>query len=410
MHCVTRLMAVAGVILGLAMASPLHAADADWVTVPGEVRYQLLGTYTREQLDDILTTELKAFDTRPDTVSLPPVANAVRLYRVVYPSSVPEQGNRPVVLSGLVAVPDTKAARFPLVSYQHGTIFSRDEVPSVFEKSTETRLMVAHLAGNGYIVIGADYIGKGVSDEGEAYTVKDVTVQACMDMLAAAHLVLTDLGITASQLFLSGWSQGGLNTLYFRERLEAQGTPVTAAATASTPNDVYLLCSRWINNHTSLDADWLVGAAALLLHSYEQYYGLPGLTAAAIKPAYQQTAEDLYLNKIGWAEASKVFPATIRELLQEDFAAASARPTDRFFGQMQANAPFQWRSATPARFYYGNADEVLPPYIATLSVAYQDAVGGATATAVFAGEDANHRGTFVFGIKDQKSWFDSLRK
>ena len=410
MAYVTRLMVVACCLLGLVGLSPLHAAEVDWTSVKGGVRYQLLGTYTQEQLNEILTTELKAFSTKSATVSFPPVTNAVRLYRVRYPSVVPEQGNRPVELSGLVAVPDTKGTQFPLVSYQRGTIFSRDEVPSVFDKSAETRLMVAHLAGNGYIVIGADLIGKGLSNEGEAYTVKEVTVQACMDMLDAARFVLANLGITSTQLFLSGWSQGALDTLYFRDRLEAQGVTVAAAASASTPSDLYLLCSRWINKPTALDANWLVGSMALLVHSYERYAQLPGLSAAAIKPAYQQTARDFYLNKIGWAEAAKVFPVSVKEFLQDDFAAASNRPTDSFFGKLQANAPYQWRSATPARFYYGAADEVVTPYIATLPAAYQDIIGGANATAVFAGEDADHRGTFVFGIKDQKGWFDSLRK
>ncbi|NCC50743.1 MAG: hypothetical protein EOM20_05945 [Spartobacteria bacterium] len=31
---------------------------------------------------------------------------------------------------------------------------------------------------------------------------------------------------------------------------------------------------------------------------------------------------------------------------------------------------------------------------------------GAEATAHFAGDKADHRGAFVFGVRDQKEWFD----
>jgi hypothetical protein len=39
---------------------------------------------------------------------------------------------------------------------------------------------------------------------------------------------------------------------------------------------------------------------------------------------------------------------------------------------------------------------------------YQKMIGGATAQAVFAGKDANHRGTFLYAVRDQKDWFDEL--
>lgn len=44
--------------------------------------------------------------------------------------------------------------------------------------------------------------------------------------------------------------------MQFRRKLESLDMPVTAAATASTPSDLYLLLTRWINNPTSLDASW----------------------------------------------------------------------------------------------------------------------------------------------------------
>ncbi|CAH2031831.1 hypothetical protein [Trichlorobacter ammonificans] len=400
-----------GMVAALLMAlpaAPVSAAGGAAVTLANGVSYQLLGSYDVARLNRIGTTELQEFKTIKSDLVLAPARNGVKLYRVSYRTVIPEQENRPVEVAGLIAVPDRAAASYPLVSYQHGTVFTRNEVPSFPEQSMETRVMIAQFAGQGYIVIAADYIGKGSSPAPDSYMVRESTVQACYDMLVAARAVLADLKLTTGDLFLSGWSQGAWNTMQFRNRLESLGIAVKAAATASTPTDLYLLLNRWINRRTSLDADWLVGSAVLLVNSYEHYYGLPGLSKAALKPQYWQTARDFYENRIGWSEASPKLPKSISELFQDDFAAASSLMANRFYRQLHQNQAYQWRYTTPSRYYYGTADEVVAPYIATLPVTYQEAVGGAAATAVFAGDRADHRGTFIFGVVDQKRWFDSL--
>lgn len=393
----------------VAGSNRLHAQDSPIVSVADGVSYQSIGSYDLARLNQIATTELKEFKTTKSDTVLPPAANAVKLYKIRYRSVIPEQANRPVELAGVLAIPDTEASSYPVVSYQHGTVFSRDEVPSVIEKSTETRLVIAQFAAHGYIVVAADYVGKASSPETDGYLVKEVTVQACYDMLMAAKAVLDAMKKPTGDLFLSGWSQGAWNTMVFRNRLETLNVPIKAAATASTPTDLYLLMTRWINHRSPLDADWLVGCAALLVNSYEQYYELPGLSTAAIRPQYWQTAHDFYENKIGWTAAAKVFPKSVKEFFQPDFVQSSSLMANRFYQHLFAARAYQWRYATPTRYYYGKADEVITPYIATLPVEYQETIGGATATSVYAGDQADHRGTFIFGLLDQKQWFDQLR-
>ncbi|HZL68143.1 MAG TPA: hypothetical protein VFC29_12530, partial [Candidatus Limnocylindrales bacterium] len=79
-----------------------------------------------------------------------------------------------------------------------------------------------------------------------------------------------------------------------------------------------------------------------------------------------------------------------------------------FYRIVQDSQDYRWRSVTPLHTYYGDIDEVVPSYIATLPVQYQEIMGGATVTAIDAGNLANHRGTFVYGVADQKKWFDQL--
>jgi len=384
----------------------LPALAASLPPVQPSVRYEHIGDYTVERLNTILTKELAAFSTFK--ISYPPAKNAVSLYKVLYETVIPELGNKPTTASGLIAVPQVAQKTLPVVSYQHGTVFTKTAVPSHPEESMETRLMIARFAGQGYIVIGADYVGKGESPEPDSYMVKDVTAQACLDMLFASRVVCSSLGCTPQGLFLSGWSQGAWATMQFRHKLEDLAIPVKAAATASTPSDLYLLLTRWLNNPTSLDASWLPGTPLLFLCAYEHYYELPGLSRAAIKEEYWQTAKDLYENKIDWEQASKKLPGTVREFLRPEFAAESSMGDSRFYRRLQDNQAYRWRYRTPSRYYYGKIDEVMPPYVATLPVDYTKAVGGAPAEAVYAGDSADHRGTFLFGVLDQKDWFDSL--
>ncbi len=405
----SRILLLAGAALALLPAHPASADDPRPVALANGTTYQLIGTYDLDRLAKIGSAELADFETRKSGTVFPPAKNAVKLYRVVYRTVIPEFHNRPTEASGLVAVPEGVPGPHPLISYQHGTIFSRTEVPSSPEESPETRLVIARFAAHGYVVVAADYIGKGISKEPDSYMVRGSMAQACYDMLIAARAVLADLKQPTQGLFLSGWSQGSWTTKVFLERLEELGEPVKAAATASTPNDLYLLLTRWINKPSDHDAAWIVGCVALFIHSYEHYYALPGLSHTAIRDSYGQAARDFYDNKAGWSQTSKNFPRHTKDFFTPEFAAKSALLANRFYRQLAENQAYRWRSVTPTRCYYGKSDEIIPPSIATLSADYEEIIGGAESKAVCAGDKADHRGAFIFGLVDQKTWFDRRR-
>jgi pimeloyl-ACP methyl ester carboxylesterase len=393
------------VIISLIILASTAGAD-DYKAVTDGVKYQYAGSYSIERLNKILSTELAGFTST--TMTFPPAKNSVKLYKVIYGTVIPEDNNRPTQVSGLIAVPDIKASAFPVVSYQHGTVFSRDEVPSVIEKSMETRMIISRFAGQGYIVIAADYIGKGINTEPDAWLVKEATAQACLDMLLASRAVCADLGIAQKDLFLSGWSQGSFSTAAFLNRLEKIGMPVKAAAMASAPNDIYLCYNRWIHVKSEYDVNWLVATTGMLVNSYENYYKMPGLMSAAIKPQYLKTMRDLANNAITWEQAEKSLPFYAKDLLQEDFINQGSMASIRFFQLLQQNSSYNWRFKTPTFYYYGQIDEVVTPYMVKLPIEYEQSMGAAKAQAIFAGEKANHRGTFTYAVHDEKIKFDQL--
>jgi hypothetical protein len=275
-------MGAAVTALAASVYTAVPAAAEDMPAVASATRYELIDTYDLARLDKVFGEELKTFMKTPEEAAafdglFPAARYPVKLYKVSYPSVVPELDNLPTVASGLVAVPETGLSTMPVVSYQHGTVFDRNYVPSRPDQSMETRIMIARFAAQGYVVIGADYFGRGDSDLPDGYLVKASAQQANYDMLIAANSVLGALGITPGKLFLSGWSQGGWTTLVHLERLEELGVPVTAAAVASGPPDIALILNRWLNNPQPVDAPYLPGAVTLLLLADESYHQVPGL-------------------------------------------------------------------------------------------------------------------------------------
>lgn len=388
---------------GLAAAAP-HAVPGN--TKHAGITVESIGSYSVDRLNEILTTELAEFS--DFQISYPPAQNGVDLYRVTYPSVIPEKGNRPTTASGLMAVPNVDAKTLPVVSYQHGSVFGKDEVPSSPDNSMETRLMIANFAGQGYMVIGADYFGKGLSTEANSYIVKPSTQQACLDMLFATQMATADLGVEMGPLFVNGWSQGGWSALVFLNKLESIGIPVTAAAIASGPPDLYAMVNRWANNWQEIDAVYIAPLVSILLHAFEEYYGLPGFTTSAITPEYQEVARQLYFNEQDYNDLMSEFPAKLSDMLQDDFKAGLAAGNDRFSNLLQESHGYRWRMATPMRVYTGGIDEVTPLYIGQLPVGYQQVIGGATVEAVDAGPKADHRGVFLTSMADAKAWFDEL--
>ncbi|MGG5809766.1 alpha/beta hydrolase family protein [Falsiroseomonas sp. CW058] len=375
--------------------------------------FRHIGTYDLDRLARITGPELTAFmasSTMPAAFAgrFAPPRHPVSLYQVAYRSSVPEFGNRPTLASGLVAVPETDGRSLPVLSYQHGTVFDRSFVPSNPEASMETRLMLAAFAAQGYVVIGADYFGRGLSDLPDSYLVRRSTQQANLDMLLAARDFLSSRGIEATRLFLSGWSQGGWVTMQHLRQLEAAGLGPRAAAVASAPVDIYLTMNRWMSNPQPVDAVYLPGVVAIQLLAQASYHRQDGLAEAAIRPDFVAHARALHEGRMDWETFFRRTTPKLADFIRPDFA-ASGFPGDAPYWQILREAEaYHWRSSTPLRVYVGGRDEVTPLAIGHLPEATQRLLGGAPVQTIDAGAEADHRAVFVHGVLDQKPWFDAM--
>lgn len=380
------------------------AQESRIVRLSPDVQYEFIARWDVERLNKILQVDTPNFAGIPVTYS--PATNAVRLYRVTYSSVVPEHGNKPTTASGLLAVPENGGPSFPMVSYQHGTVYGKQEVPSFPDQSSETQLMIAQFAGQGYVLIGADYFGLGTSSEPEGYMVKASHQQATYDMLTASRAVLAHLKLNTTKLFLGGWSQGGFVTMAMLEKLERSGLTADATATASAPLDVFVVLNGFLNFPRKNDASWVTSLFILSAFSFENYYSVPGLARSVIAAEYYDLARKAYMREP--YDAAQV-PSDLRKLIRPNyfdpqFFAASAY--GRFAAETTA---YRWIVKSPVRNYYGESDEVISVGLGQLGMTYQRAIGnGNPAVEALSTGATSHRGTFATAVPKWKIWFDGI--
>ena len=345
----------------------------------------------------------------------------IELRRIKTFTRVPETGER-VKISGILAMPVGAKGRLPVVSWQHGTTLSFDQVPSNLMRlgesgytlqdnvdSIETLFNLHRLAGQGFCVIAADYLGKGPfrDGRGEAYAVKNATVQTCVDILNAGLAIMRDFGVSRSALFLNGWSQGGLNTLWLKQELQRRRIKVAAVCAQSPFNnlaDTFRLWCGALNFASPGDPPyppmprWVCACIIVLLGSYREYYRLNDLFQTAIRPEYQNFAEN-YWRSYPQGEDVLLRMPTPRALLVDGFLDRfTANSNSQFLRHLASNSATFWDYDTPTRLYYGLADEALHPNLVTMALASDGVnVQGAPVSG------ANHRATFLASLYGEGS-------
>lgn len=361
----------------------------------------------------------------------------IALYRLSTTTLIPETGET-VPVSGLLALPAGATGSLPVVSWQHGTILSFDQVPSNLTRlsdpgyalsddadSLETLFNIHRFAANGFAVIAADYVGKGPlrADRHEGYVVKGVTTATCVSLLQAGLAALRSLGVVPGPLCLHGWSQGSLNTQWLHQSLRGKGMAVAATAVASPFCDVAEAWAYWagrkafplpegVSSYPDVPA-WVSLCMIIALGSYETYYGIEGLLESAVRPEFRQMARKYWSDYVPGTDSVQPFPTSKTLLVPDFFESGTARNNRRFLEHAVRNSAAGWRYDSPIRFYIGLADEATHPDMSMPLIAANPGFAQGVAVA-----GASHRTTFLAGLygeprtlgnqKNALSWFKAL--
>ncbi len=327
------------------------------VTFPGRLPGQEL--IQSEYLGEFSVEELRA--------RYGPLAQyGVELYKLEY--TTPDPFGLRDTASGLVVIPKLEGRLLPTLCYQHGTVGSKDDVPSNLRGGYQLAEVFASL---GYFSVAPDFVGLGSSRGFHPYVHAATEASAAIDMLKAARVFANDAEILLNgQLFLTGYSQGGHASMALHRRLETLDDPdlqVTAAAHMAGP---YSISGVMRDQMLSDEAYMFPAYVPYTILSYDYVYGLFDELEDYLLPKYANVVNffvsgimDLFtVNGLLISELTKDFGAPIpRRMLQDSVIARVEEDPEHPFNRALAdNDVFNWGPQAPTRLFHCAGDDQVP--------------------------------------------------
>jgi pimeloyl-ACP methyl ester carboxylesterase len=335
----------------------------------------------------------------------------VRSYAMTY--QTPGVDGTLVTASGALYLPAGASGPLPVLVYQHGTVTSRDDVPSRLASGGEGQLIGAAYAADGFAVVLPDYIGYGASTAPyHPYLHAATEAAAAVDLLRAASKAAPGLGasLDGAQVFVTGYSQGGHAAAALQRALErdyAGEFTVRASAPMSGPYDLSGTAARLLTTNPAYGPSVVYGA--LLGASMTRTYNLAPSLSAVFAPPYDATAGALVAGSVSSAQLGAL-PSTVRAEFQPALLGALASDsTHPFWRALRDNDELDWAPRAPTRLYFGGADRDVDPSNAPTAAARMRAAGAANVAAVNVGATLGHGEAVVPATIAGRVFFDSVR-
>ena len=288
----------------------------------------------------------------------------VDLYRVRYTTT--DLNNEIDTASGLVVVPKSDASlNWPLLSYSHGTVSEKDNVPSNLRGGYQFALA---FAGRGYVTAAADFLGLGDSKGLHPYLHAETEASATIDLLFATRSFAQQNAISLNeQLFITGYSQGGHVAMATHQVIQEQYSDefmVTAAAPMSGPYSISLAFRDLLLSDDTYDYPFYIVYTTISYnlaynwgYEIEELFKMP--YSEKIRKAFGGETElstlndDLFkqlLREVGMHIPKEMFQDSIIDVVIN-------QPNHPINMAIRANDTFNWSPEAPTRLYYCKADD-----------------------------------------------------
>ena len=345
-----------------------------------------------------------------------PVTYSVDLYKVLYTSI--ELDGSPDTLSGLLAQPVSENLLHPLHIYCHGTVDSREDVPS---RLSFESIIPAVFAGFGYTTIAPDYLGYGDSNaEIHPYVHAESEARACFDMLKSISDMPDESEVSINdQLFISGYSQGGHAGMALHRFLENANLDVTAASHMSGPYSI----SKDMVEFTLAEQNYdFVSYIPLTTISYQNVYG--NLVAnddvsLAFKEPYaseiKKFSDGEYtlseLNDVLMTNLISEFGSSIgRYMIRDSFLnEIFNNPNSTVNQALRDNDVYDWAPEAPTRLYYCTDDDQVTFQNAITASEAMIANGSTSVSAINIGPGLTHSECVTPAVTLTLFFFNSLQ-
>lgn len=388
-------MRIISVCLLLVWSSLALAAQGDLI------RLKELPSYTTQEIKQALGSCSHSFPDAPPTNKIG--AANIRFFAVTYETL--DVTGEPAIVSGALLFPDTGKGPFSLVSYQHGTTFGKDEVPS--RNNEEIFVAGGCYASQGWAVVAADYLGYGDSNTFHPYLHVQTEATAAADLLRAAKQAAKQLGIEFSdQLFLAGYSQGGGATMALHRFLEherAHEIKVTASAPMAGPYDLektFLELAKHPSDHTVVELGFGLWAFNQIYHFSTSLHGI-------VKEAYADKLDSIFSGQLKWEDVLKSLPANLNDFIEPQFLTDTQNPDHPWRQALRENNSNDWVPTAPVFMYQGAEDIEVPTFNTSETCERMKKAGAKNVNCEFE-PHADHGGGFSVTIPRSIKWFSTF--
>lgn len=262
--------------------------------------------------------------------------------------------NEGITASGLILIPVT-SNQVPVLSFQHGTIFTEAAAPSHYQSDFTDMLTI--MASTGYAILVPDYLGYGSSSQiAHPYEHRSSLATACRDMIRAGYeyFIVSPGTNLSSKLFLAGYSEGGFATMSLFKMLQEENSTELAVSGVSVGAGAYNK-TQFAKHITAQNAP----------STYINYFLWVMLTYNSIYADLQRPVSH-YINS-PWAEEIETngpfaeVESNPSVLFQANFVESISNETDAaFFAALADNDCFDWKPLSPLLMVHGTADELVP--------------------------------------------------
>ena len=336
---------------------------------------------------------------------------AIDTYKILYNTT--DAFNNPTIASGALMIPvNAPCTSFPLLSFAHGTVLKKSEVPSQkFNNNWEGY----YFSSKGNIVVMPDYLGLGNNTGFHPYLHALTEATATIDLMRAAKEFLaayTNYTLDG-KVFITGFSQGGhaaMATLkYIQDNNLFSEFNVTAGAPMSGPYSLSIAEAKILGN-TYLNNAFI----PYVINSYQNVYGnLYSTINAYYKSPYNVTIPPYLDGTHSLGELNSILPTNAFGFMQDsvlnNFIADTISFSHPLRHDLKLNDNYSWTPAMPLRLSYCGGDDVALPENSTMAYESMIANGANNVSIININPNLGHVDCEAPSMADVRAWFNTLR-